>query len=74
MRTAAEINIGASIRIHLPSESYQIAEELRQRVSLELLDDTVERFGLDDNELFWSVRGAVFHNTSIKIHNEKNNI
>jgi hypothetical protein len=72
MRTAVEINIGATI--HLPSESYQIAEELRRRVSPELLDDTVESFGLDDNRLFWSVRDTIFHNTSIKIHNEKNNI
>ncbi len=68
----SEINIRASIR--LPSESYQIAEAFRRSVTYELLDDTVETFGLYDNELFWSVRGAVFHNTSIKIHNEKNNI
>jgi hypothetical protein len=71
MRTAVEINIGATI--HLPSESYQVAEELRQLVSLELLDDTVESFGLDDNRLFWSVRDTIFHN-SIIIYNEKNNI
>jgi hypothetical protein len=70
--STAKINIRATI--HLPSESYQIAEEIRQLVSLELLDDTVESFGLDDNRLFWSVRDTIFHNTSIKIHNEKNNI
>ncbi len=71
MRTAVEINIGATI--HLPPESYQIAEELRRRVSPELLDDTVESFGLDDNRLFWSVRDTIFHN-SIIIYNEKHNI
>ena len=69
--STAKINIRATI--HLPSESYQIAEEIRQLVSLELLDDTVESFGLDDNRLFWSVRDTIFHN-SIIIYNEKHNI
>jgi hypothetical protein len=69
--STAKINIRATI--HLPSESYQIAEEIRQLVSLELLDDTVESFGLDDNRLFWSVRDTIFHN-SIIIYNGKNNI
>jgi hypothetical protein len=69
--STAKINILATI--HLPSESYQIAEEIRQLVSLELLDDTVESFGLDDNRLFWSVRDTIFHN-SIIIYNGKNNI
>ena len=69
--STAKINIRDMIR--LPFECFQIAEAVRMGSSYELLDDTVESFGLDDNRLFWSVRDTIFHN-SIIIYNEKNNI